>query len=262
MSIATDVRAYADAAIEQGKTVVTQASAAVASANKRIVDDLPTLRVGSVSAPAYAAVGAADLVAETVSKRVESLPTDAASNLAKVQETSKARVSKASEGALAKVVDLRERFDARVESAKSLRNVDVQAAAKGVSENYLESAKSVYSTLTARGHAKVDELIKSPRLGKLRGDFTGAASTVQAAVAPVVGEVSTRIAPVVGEVSTRIAPVVNEVTSRVGGRPGAKKASATKAASKKAPAPKAPATKAAAKKAPAKKAAPSTPSSE
>ena len=87
MSIATDVRAYADAALEQGKTALTQATNTVNTVNKRVAADAPK--------PAFAALGAADLVAETVTKRVEGLPAEAAANVTKVQETSKAAIAKA-----------------------------------------------------------------------------------------------------------------------------------------------------------------------
>ena len=70
MSIVTDVRSYADAALEQGKTAFTQASTAVSGA----IDDLPALRPATASEPVLAALGAADLVASSVTKRVETLP--------------------------------------------------------------------------------------------------------------------------------------------------------------------------------------------
>src|SRR5207248_2461842 len=95
MSIATDVRAYADAALEQGKTALTQATATVTTVNKRLVEDAPK--------PAFAAVGAADLVAETVTKRVEALPAEAVASVSKVQESSKAAIAKAQADAIAKV---------------------------------------------------------------------------------------------------------------------------------------------------------------
>jgi heparin binding hemagglutinin HbhA len=226
MSIATDVRAYADAALEQGKTALTQATATVNTVNKRVAADAPK--------PAFAALGAADLVAETVTKRVEALPAEAAANVTKVQETSKAAIAKAQADTLAKVAELRAKFDARVESAKGLRTFDVQSAAKGAAEGYVTTAKNLYGALVERGEAKAAELRKDPRLAKLLGEVTGAAETVTAQVESVVEN------------------VVETVKSA---NPVARKPAAPKPAAAKAPAAKA--TKAPAKKAPAKKAAPS-----
>lgn len=221
MSIATDVRAYADAALEQGKTALTQATATVSTVNKRLVEDAPK--------PAFAAVGAADLVAETVAKRVEALPAEAVASVSKVQESSKAAIAKAQADAIAKVAELRGKFDARVEAAKGLRSIDVQAKAKDAAEGYVTIVKSLYTSLTERGEAKVAELRKDPRLVRLLGEFSDAAETVTEKVESVVETVKSA------------SPV---------GKPAASEPVA------KAPAAKAPA-KATARKAPAKKAAPS-----
>jgi hypothetical protein len=228
MSIATDVRAYADAALEQGKTALTQATATVSTVNKRLVEDAPK--------PAFAALGAADLVAETVTKRVEALPAEAVANVSKVQESSKAAIAKAQADAIAKVAELRGKFDARVEAAKGLRSVDVQAKAKDAAEGYVAIAKSLYASLTERGEAKVAELRKDPRLVKLLGEFSDAAETVTDKVESVVETVKSA------------SPVGKSAASK----PTARKAPAAKATATKAPAPKP-----AARKAPAKKAAPS-----
>jgi heparin binding hemagglutinin HbhA len=226
MSIATDVRAYADAALEQGKTALTQATATVTTVNKRLVEDAPK--------PAFAAVGAADLVAETVTKRVEALPAEAVANVSKVQESSKAAIAKAQADAIAKIGELRSKFDARVEGAKGLRSVDVQAKAKDAAEGYVAIAKNLYTSLTERGEAKVAELRKDPRLVKFLGEFSDVADTVTDKVESVV------------ETVMSASPVGKPAAST----PAARKAPAAKAT-------KAPAAKAPARKAPAKKAAPS-----
>jgi hypothetical protein len=62
MFIATDVRTYADTALAQGKAALSNAGSAAALVNKRLVADAPK--------PAYAALGAADLVATAVTRRV------------------------------------------------------------------------------------------------------------------------------------------------------------------------------------------------
>jgi hypothetical protein len=78
MPIATDVRAYAGAAVKQGKTALSQASTAVNTATDRAVElaeDAPK--------PLFALLGAADLAVETVAKRLPKGATDAYRSSAK-----------------------------------------------------------------------------------------------------------------------------------------------------------------------------------
>jgi heparin binding hemagglutinin HbhA len=78
MPIATDVRAYADAALKQGKTALSQASTAVNTATERaveLVEDAPK--------PVFAFLGAADLAVETVAKHLPKGATDAYRSTAK-----------------------------------------------------------------------------------------------------------------------------------------------------------------------------------
>jgi hypothetical protein len=78
MPIATEVRAYADAAVKQGKTVLSQASTAVNTATDRAVElaeDAPK--------PLFAVLGAADLAIETVAKRLPKGATDTYRSTAK-----------------------------------------------------------------------------------------------------------------------------------------------------------------------------------
>jgi hypothetical protein len=167
MSIATDLRAYADLALEQGKAVLNQAGAAVTTANKRLAADAPK--------PVFVALGVADLVAETVTKRaetvtrrvetvgkrVETLPADAADNVVKVQETGKALISKTQDDALARLSD----------------------------------AKQVYGKLTARGEARLTELRNDPRVTRLLGDLDEVSTAVQARLAPVLSSVRSEVVP-------------------------------------------------------------------
>jgi hypothetical protein len=71
MPIATEVRAYADAALKQGKTALSQASTAVNTATDRVVE-----LVEDAPKPAFAVLGAADLAIETVAKRLPKGATD------------------------------------------------------------------------------------------------------------------------------------------------------------------------------------------
>jgi hypothetical protein len=179
------VRAYADAALKQGKTALKQAGTAVNTASDRVVE-----LVEDAPKPAFAVLGAADLAIESVAKH---LP-------------------------------------------------------RGATDVYLSTARDVYSTLTARGEAKIAALRNDPRLAKLLGDVSGAAETLQAKIAPVAHTVQDKVAPVAHTVQDKVGPVIETVKSANPVR---------KPASRTAPVRKAPARKAPAKKAPAAEATPS-----
>ena len=192
MSIATDVRAYADLALEQGKNVLNQAGAAVSTANKRLASDAPK--------PVLAALGVADLVAATVTrqaellgKRVETLPADAAENVARVQDTGKSLISKTQDDALARITELRNRLDTGVDSVRALPMLSVTAAS--VTTVYLSNARQVFDKLTARGEARVAELRTDPRVTRVLGDLDEASSALQARLAPVLGSVRSEVVP-------------------------------------------------------------------
>ncbi|HEX8768080.1 MAG TPA: hypothetical protein VF714_06895, partial [Jatrophihabitans sp.] len=166
MSIATDVRAYADLALEQGKNVLSQAGAAVSTANKRLAADAPK--------PVLAALGVADLVAATVTKqadllgkRVETLPADAADNVAKMQDTGKSLISKTQDDAFARITELRSRLETGVDSVRALPMLSVTAAS--TTTVYLSNAKHVFGKLTARGEARLAELRNDPRVTRVLG---------------------------------------------------------------------------------------------
>src|SRR5438094_282261 len=138
MSIATDVRAYADLALEQGRSALSQAGTTLTHANKRLAADAPK--------PVLAALGVADMVAETLSKqaetlskragafgkRVESLPATlpaaAAGNVAKAQENGKALLTRTQDEALTRITELRERLDTGVDTVRALPVLSVTAA--------------------------------------------------------------------------------------------------------------------------------------
>jgi hypothetical protein len=192
MSIATDVRGYADLALEQGKNALSHAGAAVNNANKRLAAEAPK--------PVLAALGAADMVAETLSKRaeavgkrVETLPAEAAGSVVKAQETGKALISRAQDDALAGISGLRGRLDTGVEVAKALPTLSVTAAS--VTTVYLSNAKQALRTLTARGETRLAELRQDPRVTRVLGDLDGAASAVQSRIAPVLGSVRSEVVP-------------------------------------------------------------------
>ncbi|MEO6502042.1 MAG: hypothetical protein ABIQ09_09040 [Jatrophihabitantaceae bacterium] len=199
MSIATDVRAYADMALEQGKSALNQAGAVVNNANKRLTADAPK--------SVLAALGVADMVAETlgkraeelskraetVGKRVESLPAEAVGNVAKAQETGKALLSRTQDDALARITELRDLLDTGVGSVKALPTLSVVAAS--TTTVYLSNAKQAFEKLTARGEARLAELRSDPRVTRLMGDLDEASAAVQARIAPVLGSMRSEVVP-------------------------------------------------------------------
>jgi hypothetical protein len=199
MSIATDVRAYADLALEQGKSALSQAGTVVNNANKRLATDAPK--------PVLAALGVADVVAETLSKRaedlskraetvgkrVEALPAEAAGNVAKAQETGKALLSRTQDDALTRITELRDLLDTGVGSVKALPTLSVVAAS--TTTVYLSNAKHAFDKLTARGEARLAELRNDLRVTRLLGDLDDASSAVQARVAPVLGSARREVVP-------------------------------------------------------------------
>ncbi|HEX8095883.1 hypothetical protein [Jatrophihabitans sp.] len=192
MSIATDVRAYADLALEQGKNVLSQAGAMVSTTNKRLAADAPK--------PVFAALGVADLVAATVtkqadlvSKRVETLPADAAENVAKVQDTGRSLISKTQDEALARIAELRDRLDTGVGTVRALPALSVTAAS--ITTVYLSNAKQVFGKLTARGETRLAELRNDSRVTRVLGNLDEGSSALQARLAPVLGSVRSEVVP-------------------------------------------------------------------
>ena len=194
MSIATDLRAYADLALVQGRAALNQAGQAAGTANKRLSAD--------AGKQLRAAVGVADLLAETVGKQVEvlgrrmdtlpELPAVAAGNVVKAQESGKALLDRAQDDALARLGELRERVDAGLDTVRSLPSLPVVAA--GTTSGYLDTARQAYGRLATRGEARLAELRKDPRVGKLFGELDAASAAVTARIAPVLGTVRTEVA--------------------------------------------------------------------
>ncbi|HTZ45935.1 MAG TPA: hypothetical protein VMB79_18890 [Jatrophihabitans sp.] len=175
MSIATEARGYADLAVAQGRSAFAQATAALqqrrttlTNANRKLVADAPK--------PAYAALGAADLVAATVTKRIEDLPVDAVQGVSKAQQAGQSLVERAQSEAQGRLAELRTRLESGRETVSAL-----PAAARSAGETYLESAKAtgeayltvakgVFDSLSDRGEERAAELREDPRLVKLRKD--------------------------------------------------------------------------------------------
>ena len=238
MSLATDARTYADLAVAQGKTALTQATQLLAAANQRLVTDAPK--------PAYAALGAADLAVATLTKRVEDLPVDAVNGVTKAQQTSQTLLARAQSEATAKLTELRTRVGDGLETVTALPTTAKTTgetylnAAVAAGQGYLTVAKGVYSSLTDRGEAKAAQLQKDPRVAKLFGQLSDVTDSVVPAAKSAFDDVTTPVKPARKTTATK-APTAKATKAP------AKKAPARKAAATKAPAAKA--TKAPAKKA-------------
>ncbi|HEV2887488.1 MAG TPA: hypothetical protein VGX49_11290 [Jatrophihabitans sp.] len=199
MSIATDVRAYAELALQEGRRQLSQAGTAVANANKRLATDGPK--------PVLAALGVADMVAESLGKqaevfgkrvealgkRVEALPADAVENAAKAQETGKALLNRTQDDALSRITELRERLDVGVDSVRALPMLSVTAAS--TTTVYLSNARHVFDKLAARGEVRLAELRNDPRVTRVLGDLDEASTALQARLAPVLGSVRSEVVP-------------------------------------------------------------------
>jgi hypothetical protein len=274
MSRTKDARSYAGAALAQGKSALAQsrsaltqgksaldqgrssATGAMLAANRRIEDVIESIHVSELAAPAYVWIGAADLVAQAISGRVDSLPAEASVTAGKLRHAGRSRMSKAQADALSAVIELRERFEASVENARGLRTSQRQsqaaAAARQAALAYIAAARELYGTLSARGEARVAEVLelaKDPRLVKLVSDVASV-SPLNGSTAPA----AAKKAPA-KKAPAKKAPAKKAPAAEAGGaKAPAKRAPAKKAAAAKAGAVKAPAKKAPAKKAPAKKA--------
>ncbi|HST48580.1 hypothetical protein [Jatrophihabitans sp.] len=241
MSIATDIRAYADLALEQGRAALNQAGTAAGTANKRLAADAgKQVRV---------VLGAADLLAETVGKqvealgkqaehlgrRMESLPelsAAAAGNLAKAQESGKALLDRAQDDALARLGELRERLDAGLETVRSLPSLPVIAA--GTTSGYLDTARQAYGRLTARGGARLADLRNDPRVGKLLGELDAASAALATRIAPVLGAVRSEV---VSDLDSAAEKIENIDLGENAAAPATRKAAETKASPAKASTP-------------------------
>jgi hypothetical protein len=246
MSKITDARGFADLALSQGKSAMNQgktalsqgraaATGAVSAANRRIASAIESINVGDLAAPAYVWIGAADLVTQAVADHVETLPVDAADAASKLRAVGRARASKAQADALTSVIELREKFEASVENARALgtarRQAQARAAAKQAAADYIAAARELFGTLSARGEARVAEVLDltaDSRLVRLVSDVRPGGPSEPS---PVKG---TRAKAPSASSPAKTTP--------------AKKAADKKAAAKKAPAKKAPAKKSAAKK--------------
>lgn len=246
MSIATDARTYADSAVAQGRSALAhagialgQAGIALGAVNRRLLAD--------AGKPVYAALGAADLVAASVTKRAEELPTDAVQGLAKAQHTGQALIARAQSEAAGRLGELRGRIAAGRQSVSTLPDSARVAGegyltvAKSTSEAYLQAAKGAYAALTDRGEARAAELRKNPRLAKLLGQAGEAVGTAAGEVRDTVAPVAKSAFDAVAE-PTKTEPTVAELkpakstgarrsgTGRsTAGKPAAKKSSTSKA---------------------------------
>jgi heparin binding hemagglutinin HbhA len=249
MSISHDVRSYADLAVAQGKNVLTQAATTVKTTNRRLLSDAPK--------PAYVALGAADLIAATVTKRVEDLPVDAVSTVNKAQQNGHELITRAQADALTRLAELRKLVDSGVETVTALPSTAKSAgeaylaAARSATEAYFSTARQVYGSLSNRGEVKAGELRNDPRVAKLLGGVDDAVGSLQQTVAPLATSARSAFD------SVNPAATAADLSAPVPARkPAAKKAPAKRASAPRiqAAATKSPTTKSPAKNAATKKA--------
>ena len=245
-----DARSYADSAVAQGKSALAHAGTALGQAgialgvvNRRLLAEAPK--------PVYAALGAADLVASSVTKRAEELPTDAVHGVSKAQHTGQALISRAQSEASVRLGELRERIAAGRQTVNTLPGTarvageNYLTVAKSAGENYLQAAKGLYANLTDRGETRAAELRQNPRLAKLLGQVGETAGEVRDTVAPLAKSAFDAVAepadtePTVAELpakSTTRKPTTRKPTTRktaAGGATVAKKATSTRKPSTK-----------------------------
>jgi hypothetical protein len=214
-----DARTYADSAVAQGKsalahagTALGQAGVALGVVNRRLLAEAPK--------PVYAALGAADLVASSVTKRAEELPTEAVQGVSKAQQTGQALIGRAQSEASTRLGELRERIAASRQTASTL-----PGTARVAGETYLQAAKGIYASLTDRGEARAAELRQNPRVAKLLGQAGETAGEVRDTVAPLAKSAFDAVAE-----PTDTEPTVAELPAKSAARkPAAAKATGAKA---------------------------------
>jgi hypothetical protein len=229
-----DARTYADSAVAQGKsalahagTALGQAGVALGVVNRRLLAEAPK--------PVYAALGAADLVASSVTKRAEELPTEAVQGVSKAQQTGQALISRAQSEAGTRLGELRERIAASRQTASTL-----PGTARVAGETYLQAAKGIYASLTDRGEARAAELRQNPRVAKLLGQAGETAGEVRDTVAPLAKSAFDAVAeptdtgPTVAELPAKPASRRSTASKTTAGKTttgsatGAKKATSTR----------------------------------
>ncbi|HEU5269562.1 MAG TPA: hypothetical protein VFU36_06515 [Jatrophihabitans sp.] len=254
-----DARSYADSAVAQGRsalahagTALGQAGIALGAVNRRLLAEAPK--------PVYAALGAADLVTASLTKRAEELPADAATGLDKAQHTGQALIARAQDEAVSRMGEASDRLDdlrgrlaagrqtvATLPGTARVAGAGYLSAAKSAREGYLQAAKGVYALLTDRGETRAAELRKNPRVAKLLGQLNGAAEEVRETVAPVAKSAFDAVTepadtePTVAELPKPASRVNGNRTGTgpaASSKPAASKTSASKPAAKKAAAAK------------------------
>ncbi|MHA3702817.1 hypothetical protein ACXR2U_11610 [Jatrophihabitans sp. YIM 134969] len=216
MSITSDLKSYADAAVETGRNVVNggigQTRTAVngglsqtrTAVNERFTKVRSTLdesidgagaRAGSLTETAtavgtqaldrarydvYAAVGAVDAVVTGVVTRLQELPVEVVSRIAKVQNTA----TDAADKITARFQDLTGTAESTVSDIRTGAIVDKTRETAEARRQRLEQAYSeARADLHARGEAVVTELRHDPRVQRVAGLVGASVATVEDAAA-------------------------------------------------------------------------------
>ena len=212
MSITTDLKGYADAAVETGRSVINagfgQSRAVV---NERLTKVRTTLdetidgagaRAGSLAETAtgagtqvldrarydvYAAVGAVDAVVTGLVTRLQELPSDAARTVAKAQNTATDAADKVQGRVQSVLGKANETVGTAQKTADDVRTGAIIGKTRESAEEYRKQVEQTYAArradLHARGEAVVTELRKDPRVVRVAGFVGAAAETVEDAAA-------------------------------------------------------------------------------
>ncbi len=173
MSLATDVRTYAEIALEQGKHFVDQAQGRLTNVRGEARDYASAAAedakhfAGSFAElarkQAFAVIGASDAAVAAVTKRVEELPNEARANTEKVVGTANRSIAKAGNS----VGSVQERAQAFAANAKGLDPADGVKVAKTTVEGVLFQAKATFDALAQRGERLTAQLSRDPRVGRV-----------------------------------------------------------------------------------------------
>jgi hypothetical protein len=173
MSIIDRARSSAGATLEQGKSTLDTVSSrvlALPSDTRDLTRSAITLARGQV----YATIGASDAIVATVTRQREELPSHAKRNAAKLLETTKARVTVATEAG-AKVQQriataangLTERSADIVTSVRKITPAATIGRAKDLAEGRTGQARDAYAKLTVRGEQVATDLRHDPVLVRI-----------------------------------------------------------------------------------------------
>lgn len=225
MSLVTDVRGYAETALEQGKTIAGQAQSRLGAASEDAQGQLKSY-AGTARKQAYALLGAGDVAISTISKRAETLPGEARG---KAQSYAAAGQSA--------VAELRGRGEQAVKQAvgeaRDFTPADGVKTARSTVEAYFGQAKATYDALADRGQ-KVALYLRGTVEGVVNRTEADALRAAKPTAAKILAtKPPTQRKPAAKKAAAKRTPATKR-TARAGG--SAVKSTARKSTARKAPA--------------------------